>query len=66
MQDTGKGISRDDLPRITEPLFSTKARGIGLGLAISRAILEKHGTKLSVESVQGKGTTFTMKLKAEA
>lgn len=65
VRDTGKGISRDDLPRITEPLFSTKARGIGLGLAITRAILQKHGTKLSVESVPGAGTTFTLKLKAE-
>lgn len=66
VRDTGKGISRDDLPKITEPLFTTKARGIGLGLAITRAILEKHGSKLAVESVQGEGTTFTLKLKAES
>lgn len=65
VEDSGRGISPDDLPRITEPLFSKKARGIGLGLAISRAILEKHGTKLSVESVQGEGTKFTMKLAVE-
>ncbi|MBI1313943.1 PAS domain-containing sensor histidine kinase [bacterium] len=66
VRDTGCGISRDDLPRITEPLFSTKARGIGLGLAITKAILEKHGTGLSVESAPGEGTTFSLKLKAEA
>jgi len=66
VRDTGKGISRDDLPKITEPLFSTKARGIGLGLAITRAILEKHQSELSVRSVQGEGTTFTLRLKAEA
>lgn len=66
VRDTGKGISRDDLPKITEPLFTTKARGIGLGLAITRAILEKHGSKLVVESVQGEGTTFTLRLQAES
>ena len=66
VQDTGHGISRDDLPKITEPLFTTKARGIGLGLAITRAILEKHGTELSVESMVGEGTTFNLTLKAEA
>lgn len=66
VQDTGKGISRDDLPKIMEPLFSTKARGIGLGLAITRAILEKHRSELSVRSDVGAGTTFTWKLRAEA
>lgn len=66
VRDTGNGISRDDLPKITEPLFSTKARGIGLGLAITRAILEKHQTQLSVQSVLGEGTTFTLSLRAEA
>jgi signal transduction histidine kinase len=65
VRDTGCGISRDDLPRITEPLFTTKARGIGLGLAITRAILEKHGTRLSVESTVDEGTTFSLMLKAE-
>jgi signal transduction histidine kinase len=66
VQDTGCGIARDDLSKITEPLFSTKARGIGLGLAISRAILEKHGTQLSVQSVPEEGTTMSLTLNAEA
>ncbi|NQV24243.1 MAG: hypothetical protein HQ518_07720 [Rhodopirellula sp.] len=65
VRDTGCGISRDDLPKIMEPLFTTKARGIGLGLAITRAILEKHGTRLTVESVVDEGTTFSVMLKAE-
>jgi signal transduction histidine kinase len=60
--DTGQGIKADDLKRITEPLFSTKVRGIGLGLAITRAILEKHGARLHVESQEGKGSTFTVQL----
>ena len=44
--DTGIGIPPEDLDRITEPLYSTKARGMGLGLAISRAIVEKNGGEM--------------------
>ena len=47
-----------------EPLFTTKAKGLGLGLALSRAILGKHRGKLSVVSEIGKGTTFTVTLRA--
>jgi signal transduction histidine kinase len=60
VQDTGDGIREEDLERIHEPLFSTKARGMGLGLAISGAILEKHGAHLSVASQPGAGSTFTV------
>jgi signal transduction histidine kinase len=62
--DTGGGIKKDDLNRVAEPLFSTKVRGIGLGLAITRAILDKHGAQLSVESEEGKGAAFTVRLAA--
>jgi signal transduction histidine kinase len=62
--DTGVGIAPEHLHRITEPLFSTKARGLGLGLAIARAILEKNAGRLRVTSVLGKGTTFTVTLTA--
>jgi two-component system, LuxR family, sensor kinase FixL len=62
--DTGGGIKQEDLSRVAEPLFSTKVRGIGLGLAITRAILEKHGAELSVESEEGKGAAFTVRLAA--
>jgi signal transduction histidine kinase len=62
--DTGVGIKREDLGRITEPLFSTKVRGIGLGLAITRAILDKHGARLAVESEEGRGAAFTVRLAA--
>jgi two-component system sensor kinase FixL len=62
--DTGVGIRSEDLGKIMEPLYSTKARGIGLGLAITRAIVEKHGGKLDVASELGRGTTFTVTLSA--
>jgi signal transduction histidine kinase len=60
--DTGVGISADNLSRITEPLYSTKARGLGLGLAIARAILEKNKGSLRVASEVGRGTTCTVQL----
>ena len=60
--DTGEGIEASDLERITEPLYTTKARGMGLGLAITRAIVEKHGGGIRVASEPGKGATFTVTL----
>jgi signal transduction histidine kinase len=62
--DTGVGITADNLARILEPLFSTKARGLGLGLAIARAILEKNRGSLRIASVPGQGSTFTVSLTA--
>ncbi|MCE9556410.1 MAG: histidine kinase [Planctomycetes bacterium] len=62
--DSGVGIPRDHLARVMEPLFSTKARGIGLGLAITRAIIEKHNGHLKVTSDEGCGSTFTVTLTA--
>jgi signal transduction histidine kinase len=64
--DTGVGIPAESLPRIQEPLYSTKARGLGLGLAIARAILEKNRGSLRVSSTPGKGSTFTIRLTAAA
>lgn len=60
--DTGEGIEVSDLERVTEPLYTTKARGMGLGLAITRAIIEKHGGAIRVASEPGKGATFTVTL----
>jgi two-component system, LuxR family, sensor kinase FixL len=64
VSDSGTGIPPESLGRIMEPLFSTKARGLGLGLAITRAILEKHGGRLSATSELGNGSTFTLHLPA--
>ena len=64
ISDTGIGIRPEDLGKVMEPLFSTKARGIGLGLAITRAIVEKHGGRLEVASQVGQGSTFTVRLRA--
>lgn len=62
--DTGIGIPPDKLSQVMEPLYSTKARGLGLGLAIARAILEKNQGGLRVVSEPGKGSTFTVTLLA--
>jgi two-component system, NtrC family, sensor kinase len=64
VSDTGTGIEASDLVRIMEPLYSTKARGLGLGLAISRSIVEKNQGKLRVISEPGRGSTFTIQLNA--
>lgn len=60
--DTGVGIPPENLPRVMEPLFSTKARGLGLGLAIARSILDKNRAILRVASQPGRGTTFTVQI----
>jgi signal transduction histidine kinase len=61
--DTGVGMAPDVQSRISEPLYSTKARGLGLGLSIARSILEKSGGAMRVSSTPGKGSTFTVRLK---
>jgi signal transduction histidine kinase len=66
VRDTGIGINPENLNRITEPLYSTKARGLGLGLAITRAILDKNKGSLHVASQPGQGSTFTVRLLAAA
>jgi two-component system sensor kinase FixL len=63
--DSGTGISPENLQKVLEPLFTTKARGMGLGLSITLAIVEKNQGKLSVESELGTGSQFTIKLKSE-
>lgn len=61
VRDTGVGISKENLKRIFNPFFTTKANaGSGLGLASSRKIIEACGGEISVESTEGKGTTFTI------
>ncbi len=60
--DTGEGIPEEHLERIFEPLFSTKAEGVGLGLALARMLVEAHGGTIEVESEVGEGSTFTVRL----
>jgi signal transduction histidine kinase len=60
--DTGVGIEASDMARIMEPLYSTKTRGLGLGLAIARSIVEKNQGSLRVASQPGRGSTFTVRL----
>ena len=64
-QDTGVGISKEDLQKIFDPLFTTKAQGQGLGLAVCKRIVEAHEGTITVESTLGKGSRFTVKLKHE-
>jgi signal transduction histidine kinase len=60
--DTGAGIAPAHLTKIFEPLFTTKARGIGLGLAVARTLVQANGGTLTVASEPGAGATFTLLL----
>jgi PAS domain S-box-containing protein len=60
--DTGTGISEENMKRLFEPLFTTKARGIGLGLAVSKRLVEANGGNIAVESTEGGGAVFTVSL----
>lgn len=64
VRDTGRGIAPEDLPHIFEPFFTTKSSkdGNGLGLAVSRTIVQSHNGSLDVESKLGEGTTFRLRL----
>jgi len=61
-KDNGTGIAPENMDKLFEPLFSTKAKGTGLGLPISKEIVEKHGGVIEAASVRGKGSAFTVKL----
>jgi signal transduction histidine kinase len=65
VKDTGVGITPENMKRIFEPLFTTKSKGIGLGLAVSRKLAEANGGRIEVKSELGKGSTFTLVLPVE-
>jgi signal transduction histidine kinase len=63
VKDNGKGIPKDKLGRIFQPFFTTKgSKGTGLGLSMTKKYIEDMGGTISVESVEGQGTTFTITL----
>ncbi|MFZ5428208.1 MAG: two-component system sensor histidine kinase NtrB [Thermodesulfobacteriota bacterium] len=66
VQDTGVGIPKENLDRIFDPFFTTKevGKGTGQGLAIVHAVVERHGGNISIESVPGQGTVFTLRFPA--
>lgn len=68
VRDDGSGIPPEILPQIFEPFLTTKetGRGVGLGLAISHSILDRHNGNIEVQSELGRGTTFTVTLPWEA
>ncbi len=60
--DTGPGIAPEDLDRVFQPLFSTKAKGIGFGLSIAKMVIDKHSGTIEAKSGQGKGATIIIQL----
>lgn len=66
IKDTGAGITQENIDRIFEPLFTTKIHGIGFGLSIVKAILEKHDGRITVQSSPQNGTTFTLYIPCDA
>jgi len=62
VRDTGIGIPPENICRIFEPFWTSKAKGTGLGLALCRKVAQEHGGSLTVESAVGSGTAFTVSL----
>ena len=62
IRDTGQGIRRETLKQIFTPFFTTKERGVGLGLAVCQRIIRNHGGRIRVKSIPGKGTIFYIRL----
>ena len=62
VEDTGTGITPENMQRLFDPLFTTKPGGIGLGLAVSKKMVEANGGRIQVASRPGQGTTFTLYL----
>ncbi len=60
--DTGVGIPEENMSRLFQPLFTTKAKGIGMGLAICKRIIEQHGGTITVQSKADRGAVFIMRM----
>ena len=62
IEDTGIGVSKENLPKLFDPFFSTKSTGLGLGLAMTKRVIEEHGGRADFQSTEGKGSTMTISL----
>jgi signal transduction histidine kinase len=66
VQDSGVGLDSEHLSRLFEPFYTTKVQGIGMGLTISRSIIEAHGGRLWAVANDGPGSTFCFALPSDA
>src|SRR5262249_11169434 len=64
VRDTGPGLTPESLPRLFEPFYTTKAEGMGMGLAICRSIVEAHGGRLWATPCEPRGTLFQFTIPA--
>jgi PAS domain S-box-containing protein len=64
--DTGVGMSRGQIEKVFEAFYTTKAKGLGLGMPYAKKIIEEHGGEIGVESSPGEGTLVTVRLPAES
>ncbi|HYA15771.1 MAG TPA: ATP-binding protein, partial [Syntrophales bacterium] len=62
IRDTGKGIRKEEIKNIFKPFYTTKERGVGLGLAISQKIIKNHGGYIKVKSIPMQGSIFYIRL----
>jgi len=62
VQDSGSGFKPEEMDRLFEAFYTTKPQGMGMGLAISRSIIEAHGGRLWAKANQGPGATFLFSL----
>jgi two-component system sensor histidine kinase HydH len=64
VRDSGPGLSPEQLARVGQPFYTTKARGLGVGLAMARRVIERAGGRLDIDSAPGRGTTVSLHLVA--
>jgi len=62
VEDTGEGVSKENMQKLFDPFFSTKRTGLGLGLAMTKRVVEEHGGKTDFQSMEGKGSVMTISL----